>query len=118
MPMKILQGQSAYPNNGRDLHRAALKFANTENVVALSELATPRRLRMNLLDQKDSYLVAGSFVRYLVETYGMEKFRRLYRFTPLEPGSRRSGGVPSRWRDIYGKSIGNLATEWSRAIRA
>jgi len=73
---------------------------------------------MNSLDQKEAYLVAGSFVRYLVETYGMEKFRRLYRLMPLEPGSRRPSGVPSRWRDIYGNSIGDLATERSRAIRA
>jgi len=55
-------------------------------VVALSNFATPSRLRMASLDQRESYLVAGSFVRYLVETHGREKFRALYALTPIARG--------------------------------
>lgn len=112
-----LGGQNAYPNNGRDLHRAARDLAEPGNVVALSEFATPNRLQMNSLDGRESYLVAGSFVRYLIETHGMEKFRKLYALTPLVTGSRSAGGDPARWERIYGKSIDLLAADWSRAIK-
>ena len=60
----------------------------------------------------------GKYARPGSVTYVMEKFRRLFRLMPLAPGSRQPSGVPSRWRDIYGNSIGDLATEKSRAIRA
>src|SRR5262249_42975562 len=33
-----------------------------------------------------SYLVSSSFVKYLIETYGLEKFKTLYDTTPLTPG--------------------------------
>ena len=112
-----LDGQRAYPNNGRDLHRAAREYAEPDKVVALSNFATPSRLRMASLDQRESYLVAGSFVRYLVETHGIEKFRALYALTPIAPGNRRAGGTPARWQKIYGKSINVLARDWVRAIK-
>lgn len=111
-----LGGQNAYPNNGRDLHRAARAFMSPENVVRLSAIATPRRLMMDSLDQREAYLVAGSFVRFLIEEFGMDKFRELYALTPLVPGSRNAGGSPGRWPKIFGKSIEDLALDWRGKI--
>lgn len=46
-----------------------------------------------------SYSMAGSFCRFLVERYGPDRFRRVF----------RSGGAFER---VYGKKIGELEEEW------
>ncbi|HEX5057828.1 MAG TPA: hypothetical protein VFV99_00650 [Kofleriaceae bacterium] len=50
-----------------------------------------------------SYTTAGSFMRYLLDTYGAPMLRELY----------RSGGDFDR---VYGKSAGALETEWRTMI--
>ncbi|MDE0043209.1 MAG: hypothetical protein OXT74_14315 [Candidatus Poribacteria bacterium] len=45
-----------------------------------------------------SYLLAGSFVRYVVEAYGMETFRRAF--------------PTGNFRAAYGKSLSQLSKEW------
>ena len=52
-----------------------------------------------------SYTVAGSFVRFLWDRYGVEKVKALY----------RSGGDFPR---VYGKSLGALEAEWREMIDA
>jgi tetratricopeptide (TPR) repeat protein len=52
-----------------------------------------------------AYTLAGSFVRFLVETRGIERFRALY----------RSGGD---YLAVYGRPLGELGAEWSRRIDA
>ncbi|MGE5445464.1 MAG: hypothetical protein ACM3SR_12825 [Ignavibacteriales bacterium] len=44
-----------------------------------------------------SYMVMGSFVRYLIDTYGIEKFKTVY----------RTGNF-----SIYGKSLDGLIADW------
>ena len=78
-----LGGQSAFPNFGNDLHARARQFANDADMPALEGLAVPARLQLPDLQPQGAYLVAGSFVRFLIETHGMEKFRALYAMTPL-----------------------------------
>ena len=45
-----------------------------------------------------SYMLAGSFVRYLVEAYGVEVFKRVF--------------PTGNFRDVYGKSLAELGNEW------
>ncbi|MBT4906121.1 MAG: hypothetical protein HOK98_12940 [Rhodospirillaceae bacterium] len=110
-----LGGQAAFPNFGNDLHTSARKFAADADMPALDRLATPTRLQLPDLQPQGAYLVAGSFVRYLIETHGMEKFRALYAITPLvERG--RFAGLPRRWNDIYGMSFEELVDAWRTRI--
>lgn len=51
-----------------------------------------------------AYTVAGSFVRYLVETEGMERFAHLY--------------ADNDFHAAYGKDLDQLVTEWERFIDA
>lgn len=44
-----------------------------------------------------SYMLMGSFVRYLIDTYGVEKFKTVY----------RTGSFST-----YGKSLGELISDW------
>lgn len=52
-----------------------------------------------------SYTVAGSFTRYLLDTYGADRLRAAY----------RSGGD---FAAAYGKSLGDLQAEWQQMIDA
>jgi tetratricopeptide (TPR) repeat protein len=52
-----------------------------------------------------AYTLAGSFVRYLIEAHGIERFRALY----------RSGGD---YVAVYGRPLAELGAEWSRRIDA
>lgn len=52
-----------------------------------------------------AYTLAGSFVRFLIEAHGIERFRVLY----------QSGGD---YVAAYGRPLGELVTEWSRRIDA
>ncbi len=106
-----LKGAEAYPNFGRDLHEAARPLAEKADLAALDRVATPKRLETGDLDGDDAYLVAGSFVRFLIEKYGLDRFRALYATTPLQPGSRDPGPA-DRWNRSYGKGLGALADEW------
>jgi len=112
---EFLKGVVSYPTFGFDLHRAARGYAERVDLGTLDELAVPRRLQTDDFVEKEAYIIAGSFVRFLVETHGMAKFRELYAMTPLEPYGRFSGD-PDRWRAVYGKDLGALAADWRRTV--
>ncbi len=110
-----LKGAEAYPNFGRDLHDAARDLAEKTDLSVFDALETPNRLTPEGFEQNEAYLVAGSFVRFLIEKYGMDKFRRLYALTPLESWQRFAGD-PDRWEGVYGKGLKVLEAEWKAAI--
>lgn len=110
-----LSDAEAYPNFGRDLHNAARELAEKADFAALDAMATPSRLKTDDLDGDEAYQVAGSFVRFLVESYGLDRFRKLYALTPLESYSR-DAGERERWNNIYGKGLNALAAEWREKI--
>ncbi len=106
-----LGGQAAFPNFGNDLHTRARPFVADADMPALERLPVPARLQLPDLQPQGAYLVAGSFVRFLIETHGLEKFRALYATTPLvERG--RFAGLPKRWHEIYGQSFTDLVDAW------
>jgi len=110
-----LRGPAAYPNFGRSLHVAAQPYAPQADIAALERTATPTRLQGSGLGGREAYLVAGSFVRFLVERHGMAKFRRLYAMTPMVPGAQNAGSS-SRWQAVYGVLLEQLAAQWKQHI--
>ena len=56
-----------------------------------------------------SYAPAGSFVRYLIDTAGIEKFKRLY--SAVEWPTPAST-VKSTFEGIYGVSFDEVASDW------
>jgi UrcA family protein len=111
---EMLAGPTAYPNFGASLHTSARPYAQAD-IAALDRLATPSLLELDRLGGRESYLVAGSFVRFLVEQHGMEKFRRLYALTPLVP-RERNAGAPGRWREVYGLDLDQLTQSWRNSL--
>jgi len=114
-----LGGVHVFPNFGRDLDRAAGRHAGDADIVALDRLPTPAMLQLaGILDRQAAYLASGSFVRYVIEQHGMNKFRQLYTMTPLVPG-RRNPPDPGRWLAVYGVALDQLAQAWrGRLARA
>ena len=110
-----LGGVAAYPNDGDDLNETARDFADKADFNLLDRVATPARLETSHLDGREAYIVAGSFVRFLIESYGLDRFRRLYALTPLIPRARNAGD-PGRWTEIYGKDIVALGKDWKAKI--
>ena len=56
-------------------------------------------------------MVSGSFVKFLVETQGLEKFKTLYELTPLTPGVATIAD-PDRYENVFGKPLTALQTQW------
>lgn len=107
-----LGGQPAYPTFGKDLHREAKPLAADADLAALDAIVVPKGLRIeDRKQQRRAYTVAGSFVRYLIETHGFEKFRALYAITPMVPGERIPSD-PARWQSVYDASLRELEARW------
>jgi len=129
----------AFPNFAKPLHETVLERAlemtrpapsgsppglGQIRLVELDSVATPNPLTLRVGDevygedrrgQAFVYPIAGSFVQFLIEAHGMEKFRALYAKTPLMPLARNAGS-PERWLDIYRVALADLETEWKSMI--
>ncbi|MFO8234652.1 MAG: hypothetical protein R6U04_04505, partial [Bacteroidales bacterium] len=56
-----------------DLHQWAKKFMDEDKLPGISEMVNS----WNSLDTSITYPVSGSFVSFLVDEYGMEKFKEM-----------------------------------------
>jgi hypothetical protein len=110
-----LRGPRAFPNFGGDLDALARRYAAQADIMALERTATPARLSGAGLQEREGYIVAGSFVRFLIAKDGFAKFRALYALTPLVPGARNAGD-PARWRRVYGRTLTELAAQWRAGL--
>jgi hypothetical protein len=132
----VAGGNPAFPNFGRPLHELAcermLEMAPEDAAkhfgqIRLSELdaiATPSPLALKVgqdfygedaRGQSHVYPIAGSFIRFLIETGGIEKFRALYLQTPLVPRAL-NGGVAGRWAGVYGRTLVDLEEQWKSML--
>ena len=131
----LLGGNPAFPNFGRPLHGLArdglleivsgkpgalasiglaeLDATPTPNPLALA--AAHQRYERQADVQAVIYAIVGSFVEFLIESRGLERFQRLYHATPLSPG-RLEAGAPERWSEIYSRTLADLETEWKSLI--
>lgn len=109
------RGQPAYPNYSKDLNAEATKLLDRADIGALERLATPTRLKLPDLDGRDAYIIAGSFVGFLIDQHGLEKFQELYALTPLLAG-QRNAGAPERWQAVYERDLATLATDWRASL--
>jgi hypothetical protein len=135
----LIGGNPAFPNFGRPLHDLVRELvpkmvstfrqgdpASLEAIrlTDLDAVATPSPLTLKVGDdvygeeprgQAHIYPLAGSFVQHLIETHGLETFRRLYARTPLVP-LHQDAGTPRRWTEIYGSPLSSLQSDWRSMI--
>jgi hypothetical protein len=97
-----LAGNPAFPTFREDLRRLAVRgLSGVTSVEALNRVRTPRPLGA-VMDEKTAYILAGSFVGFLLERYGLALFRSLYETESYE--------------QVYGKSFETLETEWRMSL--
>jgi hypothetical protein len=97
-----LAGNPAFPNFGEDLRRLAVRsLSGVASLEALNSVRTPRPLS-KVMEEKNAYILAGSFVGFLIERYGLVLFRGFYETESYEM--------------VYKKSFGTLETEWRLSL--
>lgn len=98
-----LAGNRAFPNFGKPLGALArARLAGVDSLERLNGVRTPKPLETVMAEQ-DAYILAGSFVGFLIEAYGLAEFKRLY-----ESGYYESA---------HGKSLKVLEAEWRAALK-
>lgn len=134
-----LGGNPAFPNFGKPLHRNVCErlleitpHNSSEDPPGLGQIhlaeldliPTPNPLRLRVgadlygedrRGQAFVYPIAGSFVQFLLETLGVERFRSLYTQTQLLPLVLNAGS-PDRWSDVYCMTFADLENEWKSMI--
>jgi hypothetical protein len=132
-------GNPAFPNFGKPLHRNVcerlLEMMPHNSSEAPSGLGQIRLAELDLIptpnpltlrvgaelygeDQRGQafvYPIAGSFVQFLLETLGIERFRSLYTQTQLLPLVLNAGSL-DRWSDVYRMTLADLENEWKSMI--
>jgi hypothetical protein len=98
-----LAGNPAFPNFGEDLRRLAVRrLSGVKSLERLNSVRTPRPLS-TVMEEETAYILAGLFVGFLIERYGLASFRGLYETEDYEK--------------IYGKSLEVLQNEWRLSLR-
>jgi len=131
---RLTGGNPSYPNFGISVDTllkchpdVASPIHSRVDFSKLDSFVTPQALTLDnviFADIKDpgkrdqwSYVVAGSFVRFLMKTRGMDKFRALYKATPFEAG-RRITRATDNWNEVYSKTLQSLGADWKVMIDA
>jgi hypothetical protein len=98
-----LAGNPAFPNFGENLRSAAVRvLPQLKSLQALNGVRTPRPLS-TVMPEETAYILAGSFVGFLIEEYGLAPFRNLY----------DSGD----YEKPYSKSLAMLENEWRASLQ-
>ncbi|MBI2361240.1 MAG: hypothetical protein HYV04_20430 [Deltaproteobacteria bacterium] len=95
-------GNPAFPNFGEDLWVLARDRLSFDiSLASLNHVRFPTPLGIRV-GERNAYILAGSFVGFLIEKYGMPMFRRLYETEDYDI--------------VYGKSLEILEKEWRSAL--
>jgi len=101
----LREGLSVYlDQSGADHHGNAALFLETDEFVPLKELFENFRG----VDEEVAYAEAGSFVGFLLEKFGVEKFKKLW----------VRDDFPENLKEIYGLSFQEAACEWMNFLRS
>jgi hypothetical protein len=135
----LLGRNPAFPNFSQPLHEAArnrlfdvlpalaagdVTTLAALDVASLDAIPTPNPLTLEIGgricgEDKDGqatlYCLAGSFVQFLIDAYGLARFRRLYMLAPLRAGELDAGPA-NRWREVYGRSLTDIEGEWKSLL--
>lgn len=93
--------------NGTPLHTLAKSFRQQGRLASLTSIVDSTAFRT--IDPNVSYPEAGSFVRFLIDTYGLDTLKRLYAVSQLtDSGARASDNFLS----VYGMSLVDAERAW------
>ena len=97
-----LASNPAFPNFGKSLDaEARARLREIDSLDRLNSVRTPKPLS-SVLSEESAYVLAGSFVGFIIDKFGLAEFRKLY-----ETGT---------YETTYGKSLAELEKEWRLAL--
>jgi hypothetical protein len=97
--------------SGEPVHDVARRLRSQGNLAPISSMLTTRDFL--LVPDDVRYPEAGSFVRFLIDTRGLEPMRELFRLSsPEDPAD----AVRERFHDVYGGTVEDVETEWLRFL--
>ena len=92
-------------------------FIDTNKLIPISNLIDPNQedsyFRPDLTSQTGdtlmwmSYIHSASFIKYLIDTYGLEKFEKIY----------NEKNIGEKIEEVYGKSISEIENDWIGFIK-
>ncbi|WP_176215134.1 hypothetical protein [Cytobacillus gottheilii] len=105
-------GQPSFPNLDIPVHNFMKYFIELDKILPMGNLVD-REMTQKLVFSSSktpgneatvwmSYIQAGSFVTYLIDEYGLDKFAEIYNQPDLE----------QKLEQIYNKDLKNLEEEW------
>jgi hypothetical protein len=95
-----------------EVHALARRKFSQQKLFPLRSILTTRGFQT--YNSITAYIEAGSFVKYLIDTYGPDKMRSLFtlpRFSDLQE-------IDVAFQGIYGQSISEMESEWWTFLRA
>ncbi|MGE7951253.1 peptidase MA family metallohydrolase [Lysinibacillus xylanilyticus] len=98
-------------------HQFVKSFIDTNKLIPIHNLIDPNQedsyFRPDLTSQTGdtlmwmSYMHSASFVKYLIDTYGLEKFEKIY----------NKKNVAKKIEEVYGKNISEIENDWIGFIK-
>ncbi len=98
---------------GRNVHAAATEMAAGGSLQSSVKLQDPEIIRM--YPGGSVQPMSSSFVGYLVEQYGMDKFLRFYTFKSPEEAAEKVG---DRAQAVFGRTLEQLDREWREFLKS
>jgi len=98
--------------NGTDLHALARTYDASGRLPVLSALE--RSSDFFKVDTEVTYPCAGSFVRWLIDTYGLAPLKRYISSATFDDAASTT---ENRFQLAYGRSLASAWAEWRVAIR-
>ncbi len=102
-----LQGDFTPRWNGTDVHDWAKNFRRQGTLVPLDRLLASSDFR--LVDPNVTYPEAGSFVRFVLDAYGLDRVKQFFRAGNL---SDTDDSVRRQFLAVYGRSIADVERDW------
>lgn len=102
--------------NGEEVHQAARRYLDRgELVLPLDSIIETAGFR-GISDTTLAYRQAGSFVRFLIDQYGLDRFLAFYRsgVRPADP----KDAIKARFRASIGVSFDEAEAAWLDMLRA
>jgi hypothetical protein len=93
--------------SGTPVHDLARQFRQSGRLIAIADLLATNDFRR--FDPNVTYPEAGSFVRFVLDTYGLETLKRLF---GLGNASNSPDVVRQQFQTVYGRPIADVEIDW------
>jgi hypothetical protein len=85
-------GEGGFPNYGADIDRLGLSYLNRTDILENvgDETYYPSRSDLRTSVGQGWYILSGSFVKYMINTIGIESFMQIYYAPDMKAGLEKS----------------------------